>query len=57
MRVFKLKFYNKNVIFDDLAQILEEVKLFLTETNDPIQVVAVEISEEQYLAIPEDEGW
>lgn len=57
MRYYKTEIFGVFVISENLSDVLNELEILLEETDDPITVQAIEMTEEEFNQMEEFNGW
>lgn len=57
MRYYKTEIHGIFVISEKLPDVLNELEILLEETEDPITVQAIEMTEEEFSKMEEFNGW
>jgi len=57
--MFKIRYDGSHCTFDSMEGALEEIKVFMREQDEPsmIALELVEMTQEEYDALPEFTGW
>lgn len=57
MRYYKTEIFGVFVISEKLPDVLNELEILLEETEDPITIQAIEMTEEEFNQMEEFNGW
>lgn len=57
MKYFKVILFDNYCVFDKVEDALDEIRTNLTETDEPISIQAIEMTEDEFNALPEFSGY